>query len=210
MAKRKYHSMITLGLVGGVACGKSLVAQHFQTLGACVVDGDRLGHDVLRVEGVRKKLIDRWGSRVANEDGELSRSAIASIVFGGSKKAASELSFLESVAHPEIEKLLTTRLGQIEKLGRFPMAVLDAAVMIKAGWDKLCDYIVFVDVPRALRLKRGLLRGLDEQQFSAREAAQMSVEQKKARADIVIDNSGTPQQTFQQVQKVWHSVVEIA
>ncbi len=203
--------MITMGIVGGVACGKSLVAQDFQTLGAILLDADRIGHEILTKEHVKLALWKRWGDRILNQDGSLNRKAIADIVFQrDSPTSAGKLAYLESITHPEIEKVLRCRLAKIDNLGRSPMAVLDAAIMLKAGWDKLCDQIVLVDVPRALRLKRGLLRGMTEAQFAAREAAQISLEEKKNRADIVIDNSGTPHQTFQQAQKVWRSLVEIA
>ena len=202
--------MITIGLLGGVACGKSHVARDFQTLGACVLSGDCVGHQVLHIDHVKLALRQRWGDAVFDAEGELRRSALAKIVFSGDRKAMGELAFLESVTHPEITRILEARIAEIDKLGCFPFVVLDAAVMIKTGWDKLCDQLVFVQVPRALRVKRGSLRGLDEAQFSAREAAQTPLAEKKASADFVIDNSGTPQQTFQQVQKVWHSLVEIA
>jgi len=202
--------MIIIGLVGGVACGKSHVAGDFQTLGACVLSADRIGHQVLQIDRVKQALGQRWGDAVVDAEGELCRSALAKIVFRGDPKAMGELAFLESVTHPEITRILEARIAELDKLGCFPFVVLDAAVMMKTGWDKLCDQLVFVEVPRALRVERGRLRGLDEAQFSAREAAQTPLAEKKARADLMIDNSGTPQQTFQQVQKVWRSLVEIA
>jgi dephospho-CoA kinase len=202
--------MIIVGLVGGVACGKSFVAQNFQNLGAAVLDGDRVGHEVLNLPVVRLKLAQRWGEEVLTDGGGVNRPAVAEIVFGSGEESRRELEFLESCTHPEIERVLADRLRRMEKLGRFPVAVLDAAVMLKAGWDKLCDHVIFVEVPRPLRLKRALLRGLSEADFVAREAAQLPLEQKRARADIVIDNSGTPADVLGEVQKVWRLLVKIA
>lgn len=202
--------MITIGLVGGVACGKSHVARDFQSLGACLLSGDHIGHQVLHLDHVKQAVRERWGAAVFDAAGEVDRSSLAKIVFGGDPKATQELAFLESLTHPEIEKILKARLAELEEPGRFPLVVLDAAVLIKGGWDRQCDHLVFVEAPRALRVKRGQLRGLDEVQFSAREAAQTPLAEKKARANFVIDNSGSPQQTFEQVQKVWRSLVEIA
>ena len=82
--------------------------------------------------------------------------------------------------------------------------------MLKAGWDALCDRIAFVDAPVELRQKRALLRGLSLEQFRAREAAQLPVAAKKKKAHILIDNSGPPQNTFRQVEEVWHSLLQIA
>lgn len=202
--------MIILGLVGGVASGKSSVALDFQKLGGCVLDGDRLGHEALNLPEVRDALVERWGDRILSDDGELNRSAIAEIVFAESTEAQDALTFLESVTHPQIERRLKERLEQLRQMDRFPLVVLDAAIMFKAGWDSMCDQIVFVDAPRELRLKRAMLRGLTEEQFNAREAAQLSVDEKKKRANIVIDNSGPPQNTFSQVEEVWHSLLQTA
>lgn len=203
--------MVTIGLVGGIASGKSLVAADFQKLGACVLDGDRVGHEVLLCGDVVQRLVERWGNGIVLDGGGLDRSAIAKIVFQEDEKSADEeLAFLESITHPEIEKRLRERISQIKSVGRFPVTVLDAAVMFKAGWDAMCDRIVFVDAPEELREKRAMLRGLESSQFAAREEAQMSVEEKKKRADIVIDNSGPPQKTFKQVEEVWQSLLQMA
>lgn len=203
--------MITIGLVGGVASGKSIVALDFQKLGACVLNGDQVGHEVLDLDSVTRQLTERWGDRVSGKQGDLDRSAIAKIVFGNDTISAKrELEFLESITHPEIEKRLSEKLVQFKQLGRFQVAVLDAAVMLKAGWNSMCDLIVFVDAPLELRERRALLRGLNKDQFAAREAAQMTVEEKKKKADIIIDNSGPPQKTFTHVEKVWQSLLQIA
>jgi len=205
-----FLTMITIGLVGGVACGKSLVAQNFQTLGACVFDGDLVGHEVLALTQVQLALVERWGDRILSEQRELDRSAIAEIVFAGTPDSNAELSFLESIMHPQIGRQLAERIAQMKRLGRHPVAVLDAAVMMKAGWDSLCDRILLIDVPPELRRTRAMQRGLSQAQFAAREAAQTPIEAKRERADIIIDNSGTPQKTFQQVEQVWHSLQQIA
>ena len=183
--------MIVIGLVGGVACGKSWVAECFRKLGGRVLNGDKLGHETLAIPTVQKKLVNRWGDRVLNESRRLDRGQIAQIVFSKDKKAKEELKFLESVTHPEIERQLVERIEQIRTLGRHPAIILDAAIMIKAGWDRHCDKIIFVETPQDLRLKRAMLRGLTESQFHAREVSQTPLSKKKARADLTIDNSGT-------------------
>lgn len=203
--------MITIGLVGGVASGKSAVACEFQKFGAAILNGDRIGHEVLTTAHIKDKLVSRWGKKILKDDAVLDRSAVAEIVFSenGSKSNAN-LEFLESVTHPEIRKIMTLRLEKMRQLNRFPMAVLDAAVMLKAGWDSMCDRIVFVDAPVDLRRKRAQLRGMTMEQFEAREAAQIPIKEKMSRADIVIDNSGPPQNTFRQVKEAWHSLLQIA
>jgi dephospho-CoA kinase len=206
----RLKNMITIGLVGGVACGKSSVALRFRELGACVLDGDRIGHDVLRLQRVQAALVERWGDHVLFEDGSLDRSIIARMVFAGTPESNEELRFLESITHPEIGSQLAERINEMKRQGHHKIVVVDAAVMMKAGWDQLCDRIIFVDAPREIRRKRAMLRGLGEEQFLAREAAQTPIEKKRERADIIIDNSGLPQKTRQQVEKVWRSLQQIA
>lgn len=209
--------MITIGLIGGIASGKSAVARDFQELGAFVIDADQVGHAVLDLPHVTEQLVARWGTGILGENGEMNRSAIASIVFPPAKDLdddssdyQAELEFLESVTHPEIRAKIQERMEQVRQTGRFEVIVLDAAVMLKTGWDTLCDQLVYVDAPRELREKRAILRGMEASQFASREEAQIPVNEKKKRADVVIDNSGPPQKTFRQVQEVWQSLRKIA
>jgi dephospho-CoA kinase len=194
--------MLTIGVVGGVASGKSQVAKRFEELGCLRLDGDVIGHEVLRDNEVKAILRDRWGAKVITAEGEVDRRAVAGVVFSGdSQHSAAQLEFLESVTHPRIAERLSARLSDARQQGL--SAVLDAAVMMKAGWDKMCDHIVFVDVPRPIRLQRALQRGWTEEQFLAREHSQLTLTAKRERADTTIDNSGSLEETFQQVQILW-------
>ena len=86
-------------------------------------------------------------------------------------------------------------------------AALDAPLLLEAGWDRLCDTLVFVDAPRGLRLARARKRGWSEADFARREAAQQSLEAKRGRADLVVDNSGPLDATRAQVERLWHSLI---
>ena len=128
--------MIVIGILGGVASGKSLVADQFRRLGAEVLDGDDVAHEVLREVAVINLLRQRWGEDVLSEDGQINRTAVANIVFAPPPKGPIQLAFLEQITHPRIaERLRQT----IEKLSRdsVEVVVLDAAVMLKAGWRLL-------------------------------------------------------------------------
>ena len=195
--------MLTIGVVGGVASGKSQVAKRFEELGCLRLDGDLIGHEVLRDKEVKAMLRDRWGAKVLTPDGEVDRRAVAGLVFSeDSENGAAQLEFLESVTHPKISERLAERLSEAQQRG-LTAVVLDAAVMMKAGWDKMCDHIVFVEVPRSIRLQRALQRGWTEEQFLARESSQLTLSAKRERADTTIDNSGSLEETFQQVQVLW-------
>ena len=197
--------MPVIGLLGGVASGKSAVARCFQRLGCAVLDGDTLGHQVLGETTVIDAAVARWGPQVISA-GELDRRQIARRVFGTDPAAATELAYWESITHPRIGKLLATEITRLRRAEQCAGIVLDAAVMIKAGWQKECDFLVFVDAPREIRLSRALQRGWTEEQFAAREASQTPLEEKRALTDFVIDNSADLDQTYEQVVKVWHNL----
>jgi dephospho-CoA kinase len=197
--------MRVIGILGGVASGKSLVAKQLQELGAWVLDADRAGHEVLEEPEVRQALRGRWGEEVFHSWGEVDRAAIARIVFGPPPRGPRELSFLEQLTHPRIGARLRRQADDARRQGATAV-VLDAALMLEAGWDDQCDTILFVAAPRSVRLQRARQRGWSEEQFAAREAAQKSLEDKRQRADQTIDNSGTAEQTAEQVCRIWQSL----
>lgn len=197
--------MKVLGLVGGVSSGKSLVAECFRDLGALVLNGDKAGHEVLTKPAVIEQLRQRWGDRILNADGSVSRRAVAKIVFA--PDAAAELKFLEGISHPRIEARFREAIEAARKAGNVQAVVLDAALLFDGGWDKLCDVVIFVSVPRELRLKRALARGWTEADLIAREAVQLPLDEKRHRSGYVIDNSGTPDETRVQVAEFWRQYV---
>jgi dephospho-CoA kinase len=194
-----------IGLLGGVASGKSFVAHQLKNRGAVVLDADGAGHDVLREEQVKAALRQHWGEHVFGPDGEIDRPAVGRIVFADSPDGPRELKFLEQLTHPRITERLRQQMAEASAAG-VPAIVLDAAVMLKAGWDRLCDAVWFVDAPRSVRLQRARQRGWSEEQFAAREAAQESLEEKRRRANAVIDNSGSPEHTAEQVDALWEQL----
>lgn len=194
--------MKIVGLLGGIASGKSLVAEQFCRLGAGLLDGDRAGHEVLRLTQVKECICAHWGAGVFAADGEVDRKALGRIVFDPSPEGRRELEYLEKLTHPCIGERLRRQAADLAAAGK-TVAVLDAPVMLKAGWDAFCDHVVFVDAPQEIRRARAVARGWRQEDFAAREAAQEPVEVKRARADFVIDNSGTAEETRRQVEFLW-------
>lgn len=197
---------MTIGLLGGVASGKSLVAKQFCELGAGLLDGDRAGHEVLRLPEVKQLVRERWGEAVFSADGEVDRQKLGRIVFAVTTAGRRELAYLERITHPRIGERLRQQAAEMAAAGR-AVAVLDAPVMLKAGWDKLCDHIVFVDAPQPTRLARALARGWRQEDFAARESVQEPLDIKRRRADSVIDNSGNPEETLKQVKHLWQELI---
>ena len=199
-------TMVVIGVTGGIASGKSLVAQQLGRLGAEVLEADQIGHAVLRDPAVRAALHARWGAGVLDAAGEIRRSAVAEKVFAPPPDGPRELAFLEQVTHPRIAAHLHDRLRALAQQGDVPVVVLDAAVLYKAGWDAYCNIIIFVDADSAVRAVRARQRGWSDQQWQAREAAQPALASQRARADVVLDNSGTREQLHAHVEKFWQSL----
>lgn len=194
--------MKIIGLLGGIASGKSLVAKEFCRLGAALLDGDRAGHEVLRLTHVKECIRAYWGAHVFAADGEVDRTALGRIVFDPSPEGRRQLECLEKLTHPRIGERLLEQAAELAAAGKV-VAVLDAPVMLKAGWDAFCDHVVFIEAPQEIRRARALARGWRQEDFAARESAQEPLEIKRARADFVIDNSGDVEETRRQVEALW-------
>jgi dephospho-CoA kinase len=176
--------------------GKSLVAEEFARRGARVVSGDRLGHEGLRQPAIRDQLVGRWGKDVLDEQGEIDRRKVSAIVFAN----PDERKALEAAVHPFIERRFREEVAAADADPAVKFIVLDAAVMLEAGWDRGCDRLVFVHAPREQRLQRlAQQRGWTAADVQARESAQMPLDEKRRRANDVIDNAGSREELARQV-----------
>ncbi len=190
--------MIVIGIIGGIASGKSFVAKIFESFGAYRIDADQLGHQVLAEKETIQRIKDIWGDRVFDSNGNVSRPRLAEIVF----ECHSELQKLEQITHPRIESLIIQSLAQLT--GNHPAVVIDAPVLIKAGWHQHCDKIVFVECSLECRIERAILRGWTQEMFERREASQTPLEAKKALATDVVQNSSDSDQIQRQLRELWN------
>lgn len=187
----------TIGIVGGIGSGKSTVAAAMERLGGHRINADQFGHEALRQPDIRAALVERWGKIVLDDQGNLDRQKVGQIVFTN----ANELRALETLVHPFIEKKIAEEIAIARGKPGVQFIVLDAAIMIETGWDKHCDWIVFVDAPRELRLARvNEKRGWSETEAARRECMQMPVDEKKRRAQAVILNDGDFPKVSRQVK----------
>ena len=198
--------MHVIGIVGGVASGKSLVARQLSELGVAVLEADRIGHEVLRREGTEAAARSRWGEAVFGPEGRIDRRRLARIVFAPPPDGPREREYLENLTHPEIGRLVRQEISRLA-IGGQKLVVLDAPLLTESGWDRFCNTIIFVDAPRALRLARAKSRGWSEEDFAAREDAQDSLDSKRERADVTIDNSRSVESTKAQIERWRHSLV---
>jgi dephospho-CoA kinase len=188
-----------IGLLGGIGSGKSRAAEAFARAGARVIAGDELAHEALRRPEVREQVVRRWGAQLLDEHGEVNRRELGGIVFADPE----ELKALEAMTHPWIRRRIEEEVAKAQADPGVPLVVLDAAVMLEAGWHGVCDELVFVDAPdevRRRRVARG--RGWTPEEARARESAQLPLTEKRARADHVLDNSAAPEHLDRQVDRL--------
>ena len=197
--------MVVVGITGGIASGKTFVAGHLQCLGAVILDADQMGHAVLQMPEVEQALRDRWGEAVFDTGGHVDRAAVARHVFAPAPDGPPELAFLEQLTHPHIREKMVQELRALATRSDVEMVILDAPILFKAGWDRFCDVILFVDASVETRAARASERGWSVEELERREAAQFSLQIKRERADVVIDNSGTIEETERQVARFWRS-----
>jgi dephospho-CoA kinase len=192
---------LVVGLIGGIGSGKSQVAAAFARRGARIIAGDQLGQEALRDPDIRERIVSKWGRDIVNENGEIDRPRLAAIVFADPVQRKS----LEAIAHPWIRRRIRAEVDEARKDPHVPLIVLDAAVMLEAGWNDVCDQLVFIEAPRAVRLERVTRqRGWSEKEVNAREKAQLPLTEKAVRADHVFDNSASLEHLNRQVNDLLH------
>ncbi len=190
--------MITIGLTGGIASGKSTVSAELRRLGLPIFDADAEAKLAVAKgsEGLAQ-VITALGSEYLTAEGELNRAKVAERVFHD-KDA---LKTIEAIIH----KIVWARAEQFMQENRSAekqLAVLDVPLLIECGWHKLVDSVWLVAVSRKQQIERAMLRsGMTADEVEARIAAQMSLAEKKKYADIVLDNSGTLEETLAAVHK---------
>jgi dephospho-CoA kinase len=203
----KHGDTPVLGLIGGIGGGKSAVARLLADRGAAVIDADAVGHELLEDPAIRDRVVERFGSGVLEASAaggagpaRISRKALAAIVFGD----AAALRVLETILHPAMRDRFRGSIERLARDGAHACIVLDAAVLLEAGWDDLCDAIAFVDAPRPERLRRvKSSRGWSEAIFEARERSQWPVEEKRQHADWIITNEGGPDRLGPEIERLW-------
>jgi len=180
-----------LGIVGGIGSGKSALAAAMADLGCVRIDADRMGHEMLGREDVRRGLVEAFGEGILGADGAVDRSRLAARAFAD-EAATSRLNAIVGAAlWGEFRRRVLEAAARADRSdGRVPAVVLDAALLFESGMNELCDAVVFVDAPddvRQERVKR--TRGGDWDEGLRREARQIPLSRKRAMADEVCENA---------------------
>ncbi len=188
-----------VGVTGGIASGKSTVARAFAALGVPWVDADDVAREVVEPgEPALAEIAERYGERVLQADGGLNRRALREIVFADE----GERRWLESVTHPRIRQRIVAHLERLQAEGA-PYVLLVSPLLFESGQSELADRCLVIDVPESLQIARTAARDdVDDAQARAIVAAQMPRRERLARADDVIDNTGSEADLTAQVAEL--------
>jgi dephospho-CoA kinase len=196
--------VLRVGLTGGVACGKSTVADMFAKLGAKIVDADAIAHELYRPgEAVYQELINHFGQEIIKVSGDLDRAMLASIVFDGGR-----VEELNKIVHPAVIKRQEQWMREVAEKDPYAVAMVEAALIFEADVKERFDKIIVVTCKPAQKISRfaqrtGMPEALARADVERRNKAQISDEDKARRADYVIDNSASPDETSHQVHRIY-------
>jgi len=180
-----------IGMVGGIGSGKSTLARWVaERYPVVAIDADRIGHQVLERPDVIRRLREQLGDDILNEQGNIDRARLARRVFGDTPAHHADRQRLEQIVHPEIQQDIERTVAGLDPSATC-CVLLDAAVLLESGWDRICDFVIFVDAPEALRHHRiTSLRGWSADELARRSASQWPLERKRSAATALVDNAG--------------------
>ena len=187
--------MLWIGLTGALASGKTTVADVFREMGIPVVDADALAHQAL--ESCKDRILEDLGPEILDRQGKVDRSLLGARVFSEQKLMKS----LERIVHPYVQQKALEKRHFLESKG-YKMAVYDVPLLFENQLEGHFDWILVVYIPETLSLQRLMVRdGLERKEALRRIQSQMDIEQKKARADVVMDNQGDKEKLKEKVQE---------
>lgn len=198
--------MKIIGLTGGIATGKSQVSSILSELGAMVIDADIVAREVVQ-KGLPawQQLKDTFGEEYFLSNGELNRRKLGQLVFSH----PDELAKLNSITHPAIKAKIEERINDLKVQGYNGILVVDAALLLEAGWETMVDQVWVVDAPIEKRIERLMNRdNLTRDQALSRINSQMSQQERIAKADKIIYNNSNIDSLKEQVLRIWHETLK--
>jgi dephospho-CoA kinase len=205
--------MLVVGLIGRIGAGKSTLARLLAARGADVIDADRIAHDALADEEVRRAIAARFGGGVLAADGCIDRAALARLVFGPTADHEAALRDLEAIVHPRVRRRIEAELDRLRRLPPTEadrrVVVLDVPLLVRAGWAARCDRLLVIDCDEAERQRRLAVRGWTAEQRAARESAWnrgAAVPQEMESKILRVDASADPTYTSNQIDRIWRDL----
>ena len=193
--------MIVIGLTGGIGTGKSEVARILEEIGAYIIDADRLGHSAyLPHSEIWEEVVKEFGDGVLLPDEEIDRKKLGSIVFNDPVQLAK----LNEIMHPRMGQMVANIIEGLDA----EVVVVEAALLLEAGWDALVDEVWCTGASEDVVIDRLKARnGLNEEEAQKRINAQMSVDERKSRSQVMIENNGDLAQLTTVIEQIWENRV---
>ncbi|MGR3303132.1 MAG: dephospho-CoA kinase [Candidatus Scalindua sp.] len=193
-----------IGITGGIASGKSTIAKMLESLGASVINADKICHQIINTKSMSQKIIERWGEHIQDKNGRIERRKLGEIVFADKK----ELTALNKIIHPEAIKQIKNRIAKLSNESTTVAIVLDAALLVESNLIDICDVTLFVNTRKntcKARVKNS--RKWPSGEITKREKFQGSLREKREIADIIICNNQSQPDTLKQVKNFWHQFI---
>jgi dephospho-CoA kinase len=193
-----------IGLTGGIATGKSTVSAILKKAGAEIIDADRIAREVVK-KGLPayREIVENFGETVLLSNGEINRSVLGDLIFNDPRKKQ----LLNRIVHPHVRRETNRQLKDMENSSPDTIAVLDIPLLFEAEMHKDLSEVIVVYAPEHIQVKRLMKRdNISEADAVARVRSQMPIEEKKKRATIVIDNSGTMQDTRKRTLEIFKTL----
>lgn len=191
--------MRKIGLTGGIATGKSYVAEKLRGRGVAVLDADALAHGVMAAgTEATAAIADRFGPEVLADDGAVDRRKLGPMVFADPAARRA----LEAIVHPAVHRAVAAGVRAFERVGGHPLVVIDVPLLYETGHASDYDTVIVTTCPPETQIARLRSRGLSDDAARQRLAAQLPGAEKAARADFVIDTSGPFAETDRQIEAV--------
>jgi dephospho-CoA kinase len=200
--------MLIVGLTGGIASGKSLVARVFQDLGAHVIDADKIVHELLEPgQEAWEEVVEYFGPGIVFPDKTIDRRKLGDIVFNNAEKRT----WLNQCLHPRVFAAYSARIKHLCTRAPQAIVVLDAALLIETGYHKKMDRVIVVYATQEQQMERLTNRNrFSREQALARIWSQIPLSEKRKQADYVIENTGTREETEQQARDIFHKLKQEA
>lgn len=200
--------MLTVGLTGGYASGKTFVASELERLGCHVIRADELGHTVLLPRGeAYAPTVEVFGKEILDRDGLIDRRKLGAIVFASPEL----LQKLNGLVHPAVFRLEKEMLASFAAEDPRGIAVIEAAILIETGRHTRFDRMILTACDKETQIARGMKRDhLTREQVLARLQNQMSLEEKKKYADYIVDTTGNKEGTVQQIERIYDDLRRLA
>lgn len=189
-----------IGITGGIASGKSTIAEMLESLGADLIDADKICHELINTKDIADEITKRWGNHIQDHHGKIKRDVLAEIVFSDRK----EVSALNSIIHPKAIKLIKRRIDKLHVKTVTKAIVLDAALLVESNLIDICNIVIFVDTEKnrcKTRVQNSRKWPLDE--IAKREKFQGLLPQKREISDVIINNNHSKEDTLNQVKDFW-------